>query len=343
MRPNLTLSLGLRFESQTNINDNSDFAPRVGFAWSPDAKGSNGRAKTVIRGGWGLFYDRFAITNVETAQRYNQQNQTPYVLDNPTIYNAEFNTQIPLSDLTAATSNTPQKYQIDSNLQAPRLMQTAISIERQLFAHTTLNANYVNSRGTHELRTVDINAPYPIPGELPPGSSQFAGGNRGTSDSNSVGSRPYGNIGDIYNFESDGIFKQTQVIVGVNSQVGKWLTLFSRYSYSDAHSDTDGLATLPSNPYNFAQDWGRSILGIEQNLFLGGSIATKWGLRFSPFLVAHTGIPYNITTGTDLYLQGQGRAYRSSSSCRLRDALLDAFRILESGSGGGSSGHIERD
>ena len=306
VRPNLTLSLGMRFESQTNINDNSDFAPRVGFAWSPDAKGANGRAKTVIRGGWGLFYDRFAITNVETAQRYNQQNQTPYVLDNPTIYNAEFSTQIPLSDLTAATSNALQKYQIDSNLQAPRLMQTAISIERQLFAHTTLNANYVNSRGTHELRTVDINAPYPIPGELPPGSSQYAGGNRGPTNSNTVGSRPYGNIGDIYNFESDGIFKQTQVIVGVNSQVGKWLTLFSRYSYSDAHSDTDGLATLPSNPYNFAQDWGRSILGIEQNLFLGGSIATKWGLRFSPFLVAHTGIPYNITTGTDLYLQGQG-------------------------------------
>lgn len=306
VRPNLTLSFGLRFESQTNINDNSAFAPRVGFAWSPDAKGSKGRAKTVIRGGWGLFYDRFAITNVETAYRYNQQNQTPYVLDNPTIYNAEFNTQIPLSDLTAATSNSLQRYQIDSNLQAPRLMQTAISIERQLFAHTTLNANYVNSRGTHELRTVDINAPYPIPGELPPGSSQFAGGNRGTSNSNSVGSRPYGNIGDIYNFESDGIFKQTQVIVGLNSQVGKWLKLFSRYSYSDAHSDTDGLGTLPSNPYNFAQDWGRSILGIEQNLFLGGSISTKWGLRFSPFLVAHSGIPYNITTGTDLYLQGQG-------------------------------------
>jgi hypothetical protein len=118
--------------------------------------------------------------------------------------------------------------------------------------------------------------------------------------------RPYGNIGDIYNFESDGIFKQTQVIVGLNSQVGRWLTLFSRYSYTTAHSDTDGLSTLPANPYNFAADWGRSALNIEHSLFVGGSLATRWGLRFSPFLVAHTGIPYNITSGEDLFSQGQG-------------------------------------
>ncbi|MDQ2842823.1 MAG: carboxypeptidase-like regulatory domain-containing protein [Acidobacteriota bacterium] len=307
VRPNLTLSFGLRWESQTNINDKSDLAPRFGFAWSPDAK-RTGRAKTVIRGGWGYFYDRFAIANVETAYRYNQQanSQTAYVLDNPNLYNAQFNTQIPISDLTNVTSNAAQRYQIDSSLKAPRLMQTAVSLERQLFSHTTLNANFINSRGTHEFRTVDINAPYPTPGELPPGSSQFAGGGRGTSNSNTVGLRPYGNIGDIYNFESDGIFKQTQVIVGVNSQVGKWLTLFSRFSYSNAHSDTDGLGTLPSNPYNFAQDWGRSILSIEENLFFGGSMTTKWGLRFSPFLVAHSGLPYNVTTGTDLFLQGQG-------------------------------------
>ncbi len=298
VRPNLTVSLGLRWEDQTNIHDNSDWAPRVAFAWSPDQRRGGGRAKTVIRGGWGYFYDRFAITNVETAYRYNQEvgGQTSYTLNNPTLYNNAFDTQIPLSDLTVPGSNVAQRYQIDQNLKAPRLMQTALSVERQLFSHTTLNVNYVNSRGTHELRTVDINAPIPVPGELPPGSA----------GSTAPMIRPYGDVGDIYNFESDGIFKQTQVMVGVNSQVGKWLTLFSRYTYADAHSDTDGLSTLPSNPYNFAEDWGRSALNIRENLFVGGSLMAKWGLRFSPFLVIHSGIPYNITTGTDLYLQGTG-------------------------------------
>jgi hypothetical protein len=302
VRPNFTLSLGLRWESQTNVPDHSDWAPRVGFAWSPDAKGTSGRAKTVIRGGWGYFYDRFAITNVETAYRYNQTIQTPYTVDNPLalnlpglVFNPSFTTQIPVSDLppTSATLSQ-QRYLIDGHFEVPRLMQTAVGVERQLFGHTTLSVNFLNSRGTHELRTVDINAPVPVPGYLPPG----AGGP-------TLG-RPYGNIGDIYDYESDGIFKQTMVIVGVNSAIGRWFTLFSRYSYNNAHSDTDGLGTLPADPYDFAADWGRSSLSIEHNLFLGGSIAWKWGLRLSPFFVAHSGIPFNITTGTDLFVQGNG-------------------------------------
>jgi hypothetical protein len=302
VKPNLTLSFGLRLESQTNLSDHADWAPRFSFAWSPDSHGANGRAKTVIRGGWGIFYDRFAITNVLTAERYglNSNNQTTYNLNNPQIFNASFSEPIPISELTAVTSNTPQHYQIDGNLQAPRLMQTAVTIERQLFSHTTLTASYVNSRGTHELRTVDINAPLPIPGELPPGYAATSG----VVDANSVCCRPFGNIGDLYDYQSSGIFKQTQLRLGVNSQVRKWLTLYFRYGWNDAHSNTDGLTTVPADPYNFATEWGRSALDIENNVFLGGSFAGPWGLRLSPFFVAHSGIPYNVTTGTDLFLQG---------------------------------------
>ena len=291
---NLTLSFGVRYEAQNDIPDHNDWAPRFGFAWSPDAKGANGRAKTVIRGGYGFFYDRFAITNVLTAYRYglNTNNQIEYTQDNPSLYNAAFSTGVPLTDLTSSASNLAQHYEIDGHLQAPRLMQGAIGVERQLFSHTTLSANFLNSRGVHELRTVDINAPYPIPGQKPPASG-ISGG------------RPYGDVGDIYDFQSDGIFKQTMVLINVNSTVGRWLTLFSRYSYNNSHSDTDGITTLPADPYDFAADWGRSSLDIENNLFVGGSIAAKWGLRFSPFFVAHSGTPFNITTGTDLYLQGQ--------------------------------------
>jgi uncharacterized membrane protein YgcG len=181
-----------------------------------------------------------------------------------------------------------------------------VGVERQLLSHTTLSVNFLNSRGVHELRTVDINAPYPIPGMLPPGASEIVGGSTTPVNSNVICCRPYGNAaGDIYDFQSDGIFKQTMLLVNVNSTVGRWLTLFSRYSYNNSHSDTDGITTLPADPYDFAADWGRSVLDIEHNLFIGGSIATRWGFQFSPFLVAHSGTPFNITTGTDLYLQGQ--------------------------------------
>jgi Carboxypeptidase regulatory-like domain len=304
VRPNLTLSLGLRWESQTNIPDQSSWAPRVGFAWSPNAKGS-GRPKTVIRGGWGMFYDRFGVQNVETAYRYSTSNQQTFNVGTQFItdFNSNFDRPLPASALANATTNSAQKYQIDGQLQAPRLMQTAIGIERQLWGRTTLSFNFMNSRGVHVLRTVNINSPFATPGQLPPGAT--ANGN--ITNSNNVGFRPFGPIGDIYDYQSSGTFKQTQALANLNTTAGRWLTLFARYAYTTAHSDTDGLATLPADPYNFAADWGRSILNVSHNVFLGGSIATRWGLRFSPFLVGHTGTPFNVTTGTDLYLQGNAQ------------------------------------
>jgi hypothetical protein len=302
VKPNFTLSLGLRWEYQTNISDHTDWAPRFGFAWSPGSKGGSGRPKTVIRGGWGIFYDRLTLLNVENALRYGANGYQTYTLNAGApgfTYNAAFDTPINLQAVQAVSSSA-QRYQIDSHMQAPRLMQTAVGLERQLLSHTTLSLNFLNSRGTHEFRTVDINAPFAIPGQLPPGASH----NPPPCDPNNP-NRPFGcTVGDIYNYESTGTFKQTQLIVGVNSTIGRRVTLFSRYSYNDAHSDTDGISTLPADPYNLRADWGRSNLDIAHSFFLGGSISAKWGLRLSPFMVAHTGTPFNVTTGTDLYLQG---------------------------------------
>ena len=287
VKPNLTLSLGLRWESQTNIADTSDWAPRVGFAWSPGS-GGNGHGKTVIRGGFGMFYDRFKATNVLNAYRFNGQNQIPYIVTNSPSLLLQYylaGTAPPTADLTV-DPRFNSRYQIDSHLQSPYLMQTVIGVEHQLFKRTTVTVNYMNARGNHELLTRDINAPYPVslPGNFLPS--------------------PFGNIGPIYNYESTGIFRQNQLMVGINAQQGRRLSLFGRYVYGYSNSDTDGLSTVPSNQYNLAQDYGRSALDYRHSLFLGGSVAAKWGLRFSPFIVAHTGIPFNITTGTDLYETG---------------------------------------
>jgi uncharacterized membrane protein YgcG len=320
VRPNLTVSMGLRWESQTNINDHSSWAPRFGFAWSPDqGKGANGRAKTVIRGGWGIFYDRFSITNVENAYRYlpGANGYSTYTLNNPFTVapsaDLSFSTPIPLNLLPSATSNAAQKFQIDNALQAPRLMQTVIGVERQLRPRTTLTFNFMNSRGVHQLRTVDINAPYAIPGDAPP---------RFNAAEASI--RPYGNVGDIYDYQSTGTFKQTQLIIGLNASLGKRVSLFSRYSYTNAHSDTDGLGTLPAIPNNFAADWGRSNLDIAHNLFVGGSVSAPWGLRFSPFIIAHSGTPFNVTTGTDLFLQGN---YTPTARPGINDPNLSYYGV----------------
>jgi len=161
-----------------------------------------------------------------------------------------------------------------------------MAVEQQLLKHTSLTVNYRNSHGVHTFLTRDINAPYPI--SLP----------------NNFDPPPFGPVGPIYNYESNGIFRQNQLMVNMNARAGRWLSLFGRYAFGYANSDTDGIGSVPSNQYDLAADYGRSALDYRHSLFLGGSVTTKWGLRFSPFVVAHTGIPFNITTGTDLYETG---------------------------------------
>ncbi len=272
IKPNLTLSLGLRYEGQTNISNHADWAPRVAFAWAP-GNSANGRSKTVIRGGFGIFYDRFAITNVEQAERFNGTNQISYLVTNPTFL---YPTVPSIDELTA--TNSVQKYQIDSTLHAPYLIQTAATLERQLTKTTTLSLNYTNSRGVHELRQRDINAPNPY-----------------ADDAN-----VYGPPGlQLFNYESTGYFRQNQLMTQVNTRVGSWFTLFGGYVYGNAHSDTDGISTLPANQWNFAGEYGRSALDIRNRVFIVGSFTTpKWHMRISPFFTARSGIPFNIISGT---------------------------------------------
>jgi len=83
---NLTINLGLRYEGQTTINDWNDFAPRLGLAWAPGGGKSGSQPKTVIRSGFGWFYQRFDISSVLTLERYNGITQSQYVVTNPDFF-----------------------------------------------------------------------------------------------------------------------------------------------------------------------------------------------------------------------------------------------------------------
>ena len=80
----MTVSLGLRYELQTNFHDWRDWAPRVAVAWAPTPKGA--KPKTVVRAGFGMFYDRFALANTLTAQRYDGVVQHAFVVTNPDVF-----------------------------------------------------------------------------------------------------------------------------------------------------------------------------------------------------------------------------------------------------------------
>ena len=84
-RSNISLSLGLRFESQNYIHDHADFAPRVGFAWGIGGQGKKA-PKAVLRAGFGIFYDRFQEQQILSAEHLNGINQQQYVVDSPNFF-----------------------------------------------------------------------------------------------------------------------------------------------------------------------------------------------------------------------------------------------------------------
>lgn len=276
VRPNITLSYGLRFEAQNAIHDHSDWAPRVGFAWG--VGGSSGKPIVVIRGGSGIFYDRFKIDNLLQATRLNGITQERFVVTNPTCYpGLDAPLTVPLSSCGTPTQIASTTYQISPRLHAPYTLQSAVSVERQVTKAATLSVTYLNSRGFDQFLTINANAPYP-----------------GTPCTNCT---PASNL---YRYVSEANFKQNQLILNSNVRVGSRVQLFGYYTLNYAHSDTGGITTFPSNSWNISQDWGRGAFDIRHRLFLGGSIGLPYLFRLSPFMVVSSGTPFNIESPIDL-------------------------------------------
>jgi len=160
-------------------------------------------------------------------------------------------------------------------------MQSAVSLERQLTKVANVSVSYLNSRGVHQLISINANAPLP-----------------GTPFSN--GPRPDPNAGNIYQYNSEGIFKQNQLITNFNIRAGAKLSLFGFYSLNFANGNTSGASSFPSNQYDLSADYGRSTFATRHRVFFGGTVGIPYGFRLSPFMIFTSGSPYNVTAGHDL-------------------------------------------
>ena len=281
IKPNITLSSGLRYETQNNLGDHADFAPRIGLAWGIDANGKNKSPKTVLRLGFGMFYDRFNSDLVLQQQLQNGVIQQQYLVSNPAFFNP---TQTVLPSQFPSTGISPQTvYHVNPNLRTPYTMQTGVTLERQLTKTANLSVTYLNSRGERQFYTK-----FTDPGQIPPGA---------------IVAPPPSEID--YQFESGGLFRQNQLIVNSSVRMtgtAKFsISLFGYYTLNYANSDTSGASYLPSNPADITQDYGRASFDVRHRVFFGGSIGLPFGLRISPFMIASSGSPFNITTGQDAY------------------------------------------
>jgi hypothetical protein len=290
-KPGLTLSFGLRYELQSNITDWKDVAPRFGFAWSPGAGGAK-QPKTVFRGGFGIFYDRFSESYTLGEERSNGVTQLSYILRGASgtelallaqpVFSLSGVTNVPTAaQLGVLTPTASAIKRIADDIHAPTTYQGAFSVERQLPWSLNVSMTYVVNRTIFGLRSRDINAPVCPP--LTPCTPNTP--------------RPDPTKGQILLTESTSVTNQQQLIFNFNTRFNPKFTFFGNYRLNFVKSNGDGGSPMYS--YDLSDEYSRASFDVRHNVFIGGSYTAPWKIRLSPIIVISSGRPFNITTGSD--------------------------------------------
>lgn len=318
IKPNLTFSYGLRYEIQNNAGSKLDFAPRLAFAWSPGGGNSARPPKMVIRGGTGIFYNRFSENQTLAAHRFDGATEFNYVITDPfpliapdaakqatqaATYsvlnsyhcaNGSFTPDcigaIPSVAGVPVSQQTIQR--VSPRIQIPTVYVAGGQLERQLPHNFTVTLGAYAIRILHVIRLRDVNAP--LPGTIGSGPGQA-----------DTGIRPDPTKGEIYQYEASAKFNQRQLFIGFNSRLNPAFSISGNYSLSKSSNDADGQGSnsLPMNSYDVRGEYGRSGFDVRHRFFLVGTYNSKvWKLVFSPFVTASSGPAFNIFTGTDTNL-----------------------------------------
>jgi hypothetical protein len=236
----------------------------------------------VLRGGGGIFYDRFPSANILTAIRLQSGTlQQSYFIENPNFYQQYLNAPPPVAALGSAQT-TP--YSIDPHLRTEYGIIEGVAAERAMGKLGTITANYILIRGDHQYESRNINAP--LPGTYHPADP-------------TSGVRPLGGTQNAYQFGSEGVDKTQVLFANWQFAFGKRVTGFLAYSYTHGRQDVTNPTTFDSNSYDLSQDYGRSAQPTQQ-VFTTVSVTLPFGFAGSMYASTSGGTPFNITTGTDL-------------------------------------------
>ena len=261
VRQNLSVSLGLRHEWQSNLADYNNFGPRIAFAYSPRS------GQTMIRGGFGIFYDRQPEIIRQQAVVYDGARGHQIVVANPGY-------PVPYNPASPPPSSLVR---IAPDIRTPYLTQTSIGMERKLGkGRNSLAVDYTMVRGIKLYRTRNINAPLPGSGALP--------------DPNFI---------NIDQFESSGRLRSHSLTVSLQTTLRNNFDLLGQYTLSKSMDDSSGLVSLPANNYDLRPEYGRADYDRHHRFNLIGIWRLPWDLRAGTIVSMNSGIPYNITTGFD--------------------------------------------
>jgi Carboxypeptidase regulatory-like domain/TonB dependent receptor-like, beta-barrel len=262
LRPNFNLTLGIRYDWQSNTGDRNNFAPRLAFAYAP------GDQKTVLRGGGGIFYDHLPESAIRRASLFDGARIRELVISNPSFPDPFLagQTQLP----------PPSVVRIAHDLQSPYLFQASFSLERELWSKAQMIIEYQTLRGAHLLRSRNINAPLPAPGR-----------------------RPDPNFLNINQVESSASMRGAALSVTFQGNMGKRLKGMAQYTLSRTTDDADGLFALPANNYDLRPELGRAAFDQRHRFAYAGSLELPRNFGVGLLLTLASGKPFDISTGLD--------------------------------------------
>ena len=247
VRPNLTISGGIRYDWQNFLHDNNNFAPRISFAYSPMKS-----RKTVFRGGAGLFYDRTGPGPIFDLERYNGVRLKQIVVTNPPYSG--------LLDPGALASQPTSITRLDPTIQIPYTAQFSMGVERQLYKSATLSATYWATRGVDLFRSRDVNAP-PPPGYV---------------------ARPNPAFSLYRQIESSGHLENDALEISFRGQITRFFNGMVQYTLGRAYNDVAGNYTggtrsiginaFPANNYDLSGEWARADYDQRHRLNILGTV-----------------------------------------------------------------------
>ena len=301
--PSLTLNLGIRYDLEflkTIATQTGNVSPRGGFAWTPFAS-----RRMVVRGGYGLFYDRIplrplanALLSAGNTTMVSNLQQLSISLS-PTQAGAPVFPGI-LGSLTIPAGVLFNFSTMDPNLKNAYSEQGSFEIEQQIGGNATLSVGYQHVRGLHLIVSVNQNVP----------SCAAVGTNNGC--------RPNPNYGNDSQYSSMADSHYDGAHISFVQRPVKWGNYRVSYTYSKALDDvSEFFFSAPINNFNIWQDYSRSDDDQRSRLSFEGTIhssmasaTTPWerlshGFQLTSSLTAYSPLPFNITTGANT-IQGTG-------------------------------------
>jgi len=288
-RSNLTLNLGFRYDVQLLPEpiqtDTNNFSPRVGLAYAP------GNRKTIVRAGFGLYYDRIPLRATSNALQRDGAKYLTVQLS-PSQPGAPVFPDV-LSTQPSLLPTKPNITLIDPNIETSYSEQANIQLQRELSRDISLSVGYLHLRTLHIIVSRNVNVPtVPASAGIP---------NLGRPDPN------WGNIG---RFESSGDSYYDGLVVSLNKQADYGAVRMS-YTMSKALDDTGNFFfSSPQNNFDLRDDHGLSDNDQRHRLVVSGFLEAprnkKWvlgrvlrGFQLGYIFTYASQLPFNILLGTD--------------------------------------------